>query len=96
MEKIVSSNGVKNMGITTNKLILAQCIFWVSLLIYDLTSEETKNNDLNKQLNRVESCIESQEKYRGDLEKIDIADLKSCVFNSQKLTKNELDNILNI
>jgi hypothetical protein len=68
----------------------------VALFVTDITSEETKINNLNKQLNKVESCINSQEKYRENLEKIDIADLKSCVLNSQKLTKNELENVLNI
>jgi len=96
MEKVALTSGVKNMGLTANKIILAQFIFWVALFVTDITSEETKINNLNKQLNKVKSCINSQEKYRENLENIDIADLKSCVLNSQKLTKNELENVLNI
>ena len=54
-------------------------------------------NDFEKTLlNKSEICINQQEKQKDFNWTINIWDLKSCVSNSRKLTKNELDNILNI
>lgn len=96
MEKVTLKSTAEKMGLTSNKVILAQFVFLVWLLVSDLMSKETRNKQLNLDLNRVESCIKAQEKYIEDLEIIDIEDLKKCVSNSQKLTKKELDNVLNI
>jgi len=96
MEKVTLKSTAEKMGLTSNKVILAQFVFLVWLLVSDLMSKETRNKQLNLDLNRVESCIKAQEKYIKDLEIIDIEDLKKCVSNSQKLTKKELDNVLNI
>lgn len=96
MEKTTLKSSAEKMGLTSSKIIIGQFIFMMGVLVAWITNETLNNRSLEEQLNKVESCIKWQEKYRENLEVINIKDLKSCVSNSRKLTKNELDNILKI
>ena len=73
---------------------------WLATLYTWLALESNylvvKNDFENTLLNKSAICINQQEKQKDFNWTINIWDLKSCVSDSRKLTKNKLDNVLNI
>ena len=69
---------------------------WFTWLALESNILVFKNNFEKSLLNKSAICINKQEKQKDFNWTININDLKSCVSDSRKFIKNELNNTLNI